>query len=118
MQRFLFLAALVASAPVLAHDVDPFGFEQQHAPSTLTRAEARAQSKMAQPVTMRIDDAGRLITAPSTKPRAQVAAETAAAARMGLIRHGEVGLVQPTDAQEREIGLAGMRAAGLTSAMQ
>jgi len=117
MQRLIFLAVLAASAPVLANDVDPFGFDKQTTAGGMTRAEASALAKAAPPAAMRIDDQGRLITTPSTKSRAQVAAETAAAARLGLLRFGELGPIQPTDEQEREITLAGLRAIGQSGSL-
>jgi hypothetical protein len=47
----------------------------------------------------------------SSKTRAQVAAETREAARLGLLRYGVLGPVQATAQQEQQIKLAGMRAA-------
>jgi len=64
MQRLLMLAALVVSTSVFAHDVDPFGFEKQD------------------------------FDAPASKARAQVAAETREAARLGLLRDSLFGPVQ------------------------
>lgn len=52
----------------------------------------------------------RFVDAPSTKPRAQVVAETLEAARLGLLTYGELGPKQPTAAQERQIEMAGRRA--------
>jgi hypothetical protein len=119
MKRLIFIAMFAAaSAPVLANDVDPFGFEKEHAPSSMTRAEAVAVAQKAQPVQMRIDDQGRLITSPSTKSRAQVAAEAAAAGRLGLHRFGDLGPVQLTAEQDQEITLAGLRAIGQSGSLE
>jgi len=54
----------------------------------------------------------------SSKTRAQVAAETRAAARLGLLRYGVLGPVQATVEQEQQIKLAGLRAANLGAASE
>ncbi len=110
MKRLITLALLSVSATAFAHDVDPFGFETQATTGTLSRAEVVENMNRPGTVSMKIDDQGRLITAPSTKRRAQVVAETEAAARLGLIRHGELGPIPANEAQERVINLAGLRA--------
>jgi hypothetical protein len=112
MKRFVLLASLLVSGTVFAHDVDPFGFEKQQSTSSLTRAEAIANSKKPAPVSFKIDDQGRSVMAPGTKTRAQVDAERAEALRLGLMSYGEVGPTQATAAQERQITVAGLRAIG------
>ena len=111
MKRFVLLASLLVSGTVFAHDVDPFGFETQQSTSSLTRAEAIANSKKPSPVSFKIDDQGRSVMAPGTKTRAQVDAERAEAQRLGLMNYGEVA-PQATAAQERQIAVAGLRAIG------
>jgi len=112
MKSIIVIAALLASGSVLASDVDPAGFEKEHFNSSLSRADAVALSKRASAPSIRIDDQGRAIVAPSTLPRAQVAAETREAQRLGLIRYGEMGSIQPTAEQEQQIKVAGQRAVG------
>lgn len=114
MQRTLILALLVASAPAFAHDVDPCGFEQQHsnASSSLSRSQVVSQMRTPLPLSIKIDDQGRAITAPSIKSRAQVVAETNEAARLGLLRVNEIGPVAATAEQEQRIRQAGLQAAG------
>ncbi len=112
-------ALVVVSAPAFANDVDPFGFEKQaQSPSTMTRADVNAAMKQKAVITMKIDDQGRLITMPSVKSRAQVAAEAAAASRLGLNRFGEMEPVQGTPAQEQAIQLAGQRALGQSGSIE
>lgn len=112
MQRTLILAMLVASAPAFSNDVYPYGFEKEHAQSTLSRAQVVDNMRIPQPVSIRIDDQGRVRTQPSTKPRAQVVAETNEAARLGLLRWTEIGPVAATVEQERHIKQAGLQAIG------
>jgi hypothetical protein len=112
IMKLVLLASLLVSTSVFANDVDPNGFEKEHFNGTMTRAEAIAQAKTARGPSIRIDDQGRAITAPSTKSRAQVAAEAREAARLGLMKYGEVGPVQTTAEQEQQIALAGLRATG------
>jgi hypothetical protein len=117
MKQFILLASLLASTSVFAHDVDPNGFEKEHFNSSLSRDQAIAQSKTASAPSIRIDDQGRAITAPATKARAQVAAETLEAGRLGLMSRSDVvGAVEATPEQERQINLAGMRAIGHSAA--
>ena len=118
MKRLISLALLSVSATAFAHDVDPFGFEKQTLDSGLTRADVVANMQRPAPVSMKIDDQGRLITTPSTKSRAQVAAETQTALKMGLVRHGELGPVQATSAQEHAINVAGLRALEQSGAIE
>lgn len=119
MKRLILAALVVAAAPAFANDVDPFGFEKEAAsPSTVTRADVTSAMKQKSVVTMRIDDQGRLITAPSVKSRAQVAAEAAAASRLGLNRFGEMEPLQGTPAQEQAIQVAGQRAIGQSGSIE
>lgn len=111
MKQFLILASLVVSTAVFANDVDPNGFEKQHFQSSMTRSEAVTASKAAPAPSIRIDDQGRAITAPSKKSRAQVEAETREAARLGLLRNDDVrGQARGSVEQEQQINLAGQRA--------
>ena len=118
MKRVLILASLLVSTSVFANDVDPNGFEKQHFGSSMTRAEFLANAAAAKSApSIRIDDQGRAITSPSVKSRAQVAAETQEAQRLGLLRYGEVAPIEPTAEQEEQINLAGQRAAGHAAGM-
>ncbi len=56
--------------------------------------------------------------APSTKTRAQVAAETREARRLGLIVYGQQSTPKSTPAQEDLIRLAGERAIGNVAAVK
>lgn len=119
MKRTLLLAALLAATSVYANDVDPFGFEKEHFQTSKSRAEVKADLRVAQangelPI-------GELGVKPqeikSVKSRAQVAAETREAARLGLLsRYGEQEPKHATPEQERQIELAGLRAIGQTTA--
>jgi hypothetical protein len=110
MKLSVLLASLLLSAGAFAHDVDPYGFEKEHFTSAVSRSEAIDRAKAKTQTSIRIDDQGRAITAPSTKSRAQVDAEMREAARLGLMRYGEVGPAPATAAQEQQINLAGQRA--------
>jgi hypothetical protein len=88
MQRTLVLAALVVSTSAFASDVDPFGFEKQNFDTSVS------------------------------KTRAQVAAETREAARLGLLRDSLFGPVQASVEQEQQIKLAGLRAIGHSAAVE
>lgn len=112
MKKIVLLASVLASTAAIAHDVDPFGFEKEHFQSSLSRAEAIERAKIPQAPSIKIDDQGRAITAPSKKTRAQVAAETLEASRLGLITYGERAPAQTTAEQEAQIELAGQRASG------
>jgi hypothetical protein len=91
MRSIVLLAAALATAHAFANDVDPFGFEQEHhRASALTRAEVQARIRSPDAVTIKIDDQGRIVTAPSTRSRAEVAAEARAYARQDH-RFGEIG---------------------------
>jgi hypothetical protein len=111
MKELALLASLLVSTSVFANDVDPNGFEQQHFSGSMTRAEAVAQARNPTTLGIKVDDQGRVITTPSTKARAQVAAEQREAARLGLMKYGEVGPVATAE-QERQIMVAGLRAIG------
>jgi Domain of unknown function (DUF4148) len=107
------VASLLVSGTALANDVDPFGFEKEHFATSKSRAEVVGDLKAAQ-AAGELPIPGELgvkfVDAPSTKPRAQVVAETLEAARLGLLTYGELGPKQPSPAQERQIEMAGMRA--------
>ena len=110
MKGLVLLASLLASTAVLANDIDPMGFEKEHFSSTMTRAEAIAQSQAPLALGSKYDDVGRVVSPPSTKARAQVAAEAAQAARFHLIGYGERELAIGTAEQEQQISIAGQRA--------
>jgi hypothetical protein len=113
------LASMLVCTSVLANDVDPFGFEKEHFIASKSRAEVVADLEAAQ-ATGQLPIPGelgaRFVDVPSAKSRAQVVAETLEAARLGLLTYGELGPKQPTPAQERQIELAGMRAAANATA--
>ena len=111
MKQLVPLAALLVSAAAFANDVDPFNFEKEHFSSSMTREEATARPQAAA-VSYDIDNDGRVITAPSTKTRAQVVAETLEASRLGLLAWGGHDAKAGTPAQEQQIMLAGEHAAG------
>jgi hypothetical protein len=91
MRSIVLLAAALVTAHAFANDVDPFGFEHDHRrASALTRAEVQARIRSPEAVTIEIDDQGRVVTAPSTRSRAEVAAEARAYAQQDH-RFGEVG---------------------------
>jgi hypothetical protein len=89
MKTVFALAALLVSSAVLANDVDPNGFEKQSFKSSVTRAEVIADMKLAQQQgLLPVGELGvKAISEPSTKTRAQVAAE----ARMSVHSYGELG---------------------------
>lgn len=113
MKRNLLFLTLLAAAPAYAGDIDiaPYGYVS----SVMRGAQQAAQ---AQPnAALVADETGRkFFDAPSTKTRAQVAAEAREAARLGLLSRGEADPVQPTAEQERQIRLAGLRAIGIDAA--
>lgn len=110
MKQVVLLATLLVSASAFANDVDPFNFERQHfATSSMTRAEMRAQAS-APAGGIDIDNDGRVVTPPSLKTRAQVAAETAEASRLGLLSWGGHDAKIGTVGQEQEIRMAGEHA--------
>jgi hypothetical protein len=120
MKRVLILASLLVSTSVFANDVDPFGFEKQQSIGSTSRAEVVADLKLAQQQgQLPVGELGvKPIDAPSIKSRAQVAAETREAARLGLLRHGVLGPVQATVEQEQQITLAGLRAISHSAATE
>ena len=95
MRIIVLLATALATAHAFANDVDPFGFEQEHQrASTLSRAEVLARLRSPDAATIDIDDQGRIVAAPSTRSRAEVAAEARAYAQQDH-RFGEVGPYAP-----------------------
>lgn len=120
MNRKYLLIALLAAAPAFANDIDPFGFEKEHFVSSYSRAEVTADLERAQragelPVAGEVGV--RFVDAPSHKTRAQVAAETLEARRLGLLTGaGERDTVVATPEQERQIMLSGLRTIGATAA--
>jgi Domain of unknown function (DUF4148) len=106
-------AALAFGTAVRANDVDPFDLEKEHFVSSKTRADVVADLQAAQaagqlPVAGEIGV--RFADAPSTKPRAQIVAETLEAQRLGLLRYGEVGPRLAMHDEQRQIEMAGIRA--------
>lgn len=71
------LAALLVSTAALANDIDPNGFEKEHFVSSASRADVKADLKVAQMNgQLSVGEQGiKAIAEPSTKTRAQVAAE-------------------------------------------
>jgi Domain of unknown function (DUF4148) len=89
MKTVITLAALLVSTAAFAGDVDPNGFEKQHFASSISRTEVVADLKLAQQQgQLPIGELGtKAISEPSTKSRAQVAAE----ARSSVHSYGELG---------------------------
>jgi hypothetical protein len=77
MKVAITLAALLVSTAALANDIDPNGFEKEHFVSSATRAEVASDLKVAQMNgQLSLGEQGiKVIAEPSTKTRAQVAAE-------------------------------------------
>ena len=95
MKRTVVLATLlVATSAALANDIDPFGFEKEHFQVSKSRAEVGAELKAAQAAgQMPVGELGvKPVETKSTKTRAEVAADTREAARLGLLSgYGELG---------------------------
>ncbi|HUL68032.1 MAG TPA: DUF4148 domain-containing protein [Burkholderiaceae bacterium] len=95
MKRTVVLAALlVATSAALANDIDPFGFEKEHFQSSSSHAKVVAELKAAQAAgQMPVGEQGiKPLETKSTMTRAEVAADTREAARLGLLSgYGEVG---------------------------
>ena len=89
LNSFAIAATLLVSATAQANDVDPNGFEKQHFISSATRAEVKADLKVAQQQgQLPVGELGvKVVDAPSTRTRAQVAAE----ARTSVHSYGELG---------------------------
>jgi len=89
MKRVLILASLLISTSVFANDVDPNGFEKQHFIASASRSEVVADLKLAQQQgQLPIGELGvKPISQPSSKTRAEVAAE----ARASVHSYGELG---------------------------
>jgi hypothetical protein len=80
MKTVITLAALLVSTAALANDIDPNGFEKEHFISSASRAEVVADLKIAQQhgqLSYGEQDM-KVVAEPSTKTRAQVAAEARA----------------------------------------
>lgn len=95
MKRTAVLAALLlAASTAFANDIDPNGFEKEHAQFSKARAEVVADLKAARTAgELPVGELGvkPTVTA-STKTRAEVAADTREAARQGLLSgYGELG---------------------------
>jgi hypothetical protein len=121
MKTTLILASLLVSSSVLANDIDPFGFDKQVFVGTMSRVEVDADARFAL-AQGRIPSGEKGMSfsdAPSGKSRAQVAAETLEASRLGLLTtYGSAGRIPSTPEQERQIQLAGERAIGRVVAEQ
>jgi hypothetical protein len=95
MKRTAVLAALLlAASAAFANDVDPNGFEKEHAQFSKARAEVVADLKAAQAAgELPVGELGvKPAVIVSTKSRAEVAADTREAARRGLLSgYGELG---------------------------
>jgi hypothetical protein len=110
MKKFVLLASLLATTSVFANDIDPFGFEKEHFSGTMSRAEVLDRWQQPLALGTRFDDVTRVISPPSTKSRAEVAAETSEAIHLHLTSFGERGLEPATAEQEERIKIAGQRA--------
>ena len=89
MTSIVIAATLLVWGTAFANDVDPNGFEKQHFISSATRAEVKADLKVAQQQgQLPSGELGvKFVDAPSTKTRAQVAAE----ASTSVHSYGELG---------------------------
>ena len=89
MKSIVILASLLVSTVAFANDVDPNGFEKQHFVSSATRTEVKADLKVAQQQgQLPTGELGaKVIAEPSSKTRAQVAAD----ARQSVHSYGELG---------------------------
>jgi len=114
MKRIILALAILSSGVALANDVDPNGFEKEHFQFSKSREEVKADLKVAQAngELPRFGELGvQFRDPPSTKSRAQVAAETREAGRLGLLsQYGEGPHRSATPEEERLIRLAGERA--------
>lgn len=92
MKSFVVLASVLVSTVAFANDVDPNGFEKQHFVASATRAEVQADLKVAQQQgLLPTGELGvKVLATPSTKSRAQVAAE---ASKGGHV-YGEIASVE------------------------
>ena len=120
MKSILVLAALLVATSAFANDVDPNGFEKEHFQFSKSRSEVTTDLKVAQ-AKGELPVFGEIGVVPvpekSVKTRAQVAAETREAARLGLLgAYGEADQKQATPQQEQQIHLAGLRALSETTA--
>ncbi len=104
------------STPALAGAYPEFYPQQIAAPSTVTRAEVKAELLAARRDGSLVDGDGHfeVLARVDTglgmgKTRAQVRAETLEAIRLGLIPHGEQNIF-PTVEQLEQVRLAGLRA--------
>jgi hypothetical protein len=77
MNTIVIVASLLVSGAAYANDVDPNGFEKQHFITSASRADVVADLKVAQQQgLLPVGEVGtKVIAEPSTKSRAQVAAE-------------------------------------------
>jgi hypothetical protein len=107
------LASVLAGGAAYANDIDPFRFEKEHFIASTSRADVVSDLKAAQAAGQLLapgEVGERFVDAPSVKTRAQVAAETREAKRLGLITYGELPARDITPAQARQIEMAGMKA--------
>jgi hypothetical protein len=121
MKSVIVLASLLISTSVFANDVDPFGFEKEHFVTSKSRTEVAVDLQIAQASgQMPVGELGvKPVEIKSTRSRAQVAAETREAARLGLLSgYGELGPKQATVDQEQQIKLAGQLAIGHSAAAE
>ena len=77
MKAIITLAALLVSTAALANDIDPNGFEKEAFISSASRADVKRDLQIAQAKgELSMGERGlKVIDEPSTKTRAQVAAE-------------------------------------------
>jgi len=114
MKQYFALASLLVSVAVHANDIDPFNFEREHFSSSMTRAQVLAREQQPYLVGIDTDTAGRVVTDPTVTPRAEVAAETVEASRLGLNAWGGHDARMGTPWQEDEVHSAGAHAVGRT----
>jgi hypothetical protein len=112
MKQYFALASLLVSVAVHANDIDPNNFEREHFSSSMTRAQVLAREHQPYLVGIDTDAAGRVVTDPTSTPRAEVAAETIEASRLGLNAWGGHDARMGTPSQEEEVHVAGEHAAG------
>ncbi len=92
------------------------------APSHKTRAQVIAEIRGASPTQLRYGEAGpsepEIASGAASVSRAQIAAETRAAGRLGLLHYGEAGPREATPEENAKIRAAGVQAIERISALK
>ena len=109
MKQYFVIASLLFSAAAYANDV---AHDKSASQQSMTSSQAPKSAKTPGINGLNEDSQGRSITAPPTKTRAQVAAETAEAGQLGLLAWGGHGPKKGTAQQEDEVRMAGEQASG------